>query len=275
MSSSHTASVLALGDAGGAIPARAPVVAPAGSVVAIHPGCRRRRDRRATDRRATESERGAQLLVAGESRRFAAQVHDLIMQDLSYALASARALEDDPALASRITAIVASAERALAGAREVLGDLSARERKPLADVFAESVRAAARDTPLTFQLPSTNGDQPDAATIDALVHIGREAVTNAVKHGHAHEILVVLEHDEEWRLLVTDRGSGFDTAARQGTSVVSDANGTGDFKGPDGANGRDGGFGLESMRRHAQALGGRLSVRSSPGEGTTVEAVLP
>ncbi|HTZ85241.1 MAG TPA: ATP-binding protein [Solirubrobacteraceae bacterium] len=202
-------------------------------------------------------------------------MHDLIMQDLSYALASARALEDDPALASRITAIVASAERALAGAREVLGDLSARERKPLADVFAESVRAAARDTPLTFQLPSTNGDQPDAATIDALVHIGREAVTNAVKHGHAHEILVVLEHDEEWRLLVTDRGSGFDTAARQGTSVVSDANGTGDFKGPDGANGRDGGFGLESMRRHAQALGGRLSVRSSPGEGTTVEAVLP
>jgi signal transduction histidine kinase len=219
--------------------------------VALEPGCRRRHSRRASDRQPAEAGGGSQERAAAESRRFAAQVHDLIMQDLSYALASARALEDDPDLALRVATVVASAERALQGARDVLGDLSTRERKPLAATLEQTVRTAARGTPLTFEVAGEIGAEPDGVTLDALVHIGREAVTNAVKHGHAAEILVVLEHDEEWRLRVADRGCGFDSV------------------------GPHGGFGLDSMLRHAHELGGRLAVTSSPGAGTTVEAVLP
>jgi signal transduction histidine kinase len=36
-----------------------------------------------------------------------------------------------------------------------------------------------------------------------------------------------------------------------------------------------GGFGLQSMHRRAQALGGSLRVTSAPEAGTTVEVVLP
>jgi signal transduction histidine kinase len=198
-----------------------------------------------------EAERASQTHAAAESRRFAAQVHDLIMQDLSYALASARALEDDPALAARVATVVASAERALAGAREVLGDLSTRERKPLAMVLEQTARTAARDTPLAFEVAPGAAAEPDEVTLDALVHIVREAVTNAVKHGGGMKIVVALECDDEWRLRVTDHGCGFD------------------------ATDRNGGFGLDSMRRHAQELGGRLNVTSAAGLGTTVEAVLP
>lgn len=38
---------------------------------------------------------------------------------------------------------------------------------------------------------------------------------------------------------------------------------------------RDGHLGLDSMRERAEAVGGRLTVRSTRGRGTLVQAVLP
>ena len=55
--------------------------------------------------------------LAQERGRIAADVHDLVMQDLAFALAAARTLADDPALAQRALAVVEASERALAGAR--------------------------------------------------------------------------------------------------------------------------------------------------------------
>jgi signal transduction histidine kinase len=212
---------------------------------------RRLSDRRTGDRRA-ETEGASEVSLAQETRRVAADVHDLVMQDLSLALASARQLEDDPAVALRASAVVTAAERALAGAREVLESLSSRNRRPVAQAVEESVRAAARATPFTFDSTKATSDaQPDQATFDALVHIGREAVTNAVKHGRSAAVVVVLEHDDEWRLQIDDDGVGFDPAERST------------------------GFGLESISRHAEALGGRMTVTSARGKGTSVKAQLP
>jgi signal transduction histidine kinase len=212
---------------------------------------RRRSDRRAGDRRA-KSGRAAEVSLSQETRRVAADVHDLVMQDLCLALASARQLEDDPDVALRANAVVTAAERALAGAREVLDSLSGRNRRPVAGAIEESVRSAARATPFTFDATSAPSDsQPDQATFDALVHIGREAVTNAVKHGRAATVAIVLEHRDEWHLQIDDDGRGFDPA------------------------GQSTGFGLESLSRHAQALGGRVVVTSEPGRGTIVSARLP
>ncbi len=51
-----------------------------------------------------------------------------------------------------------------------------------------------------------------------------------------------------------DHGRGFDSARSDG----------------------GGGFGIESMRRHAETLGGSLRIASVPGStGTLVEVVLP
>jgi signal transduction histidine kinase len=36
-----------------------------------------------------------------------------------------------------------------------------------------------------------------------------------------------------------------------------------------------GGFGLTTMRERAQAMGGDLTIRSDPGQGTVVEVNLP
>ena len=95
------------------------------------------------------------------------------------------------------------------------------------------------------------GAKPAHATVDALVHVGREAVTNAVKHANPTLIQVVLQRTDRWRLQVHDDGCGFD------------------------AGHANGGFGLESMKLLAQALGGSVRVASTSDGSTTVEAILP
>ncbi len=203
-------------------------------------------------KRSRAERQTADRALARERRRIAADVHDLIMQDLSLALATARALTDDPACAHQANAVVSAGERALAGARQLLGELAEHDTRPIAQAVEASVRAAARHTPLAFhatRVPSTAElDQP---TRHALVHIAREAVTNAVKHASASTVEVVLEHAGQWRLTVRDDGRGFDEA-------------------PAGE-----GFGLASMRHSAHALGGAVHVGRGSGGGTTVEAVLP
>jgi signal transduction histidine kinase len=237
-----------------------------------------------------------------ERRRIAADVHDLVMQDLALALASARALADEPDVHGRPDAyrqasiVIAAGERALLGARQLLGDLSAMERKPVVEAVEDSVRAAARSTPLNFDASSVPpGVQPDPPTLHALIHIGREAVTNAAKYADPTAIEVLLERDDEWRLRIRDDGRGYDALRREDTRPGRSSLGQSGPRqsgpgqsahawtgGPDPLLGTDdcpdplpGGFGLESMRQCAHALGGSLLLISAPQGGTTVEAVLP
>jgi signal transduction histidine kinase len=204
---------------------------------------------------ALSERRTAARSLEQERRRVAADVHDLIMQDLSLALANARVLLDDPARSSHASTVVSAGERALAGARIVVSGLageSAQSSEPIAQAIEASVHAAARDTRLIFdaaRVPSSA--RPDRPTREALLHIAREAVTNAIKHAGPNAIEVTLEYTGRWRLTVRDEGKGFD-ATRAGN-----------------------GFGLSSMRAHVHALGGVLHVASAAAEGTTIEVVLP
>jgi signal transduction histidine kinase len=207
-----------------------------------------RRDRGTAGRQAMPE------ALADERRRMAADVHDLIMQDLSFALATARTLADDPASAPQASIVVAAGERALAGARDVIDGLVGRDREPVVEAVEAVVLTAARGVPVSFDAEGvTTSAQPDQLTLQTLIHVGREAVTNAIKHADPSLVEVRLVHADEWRLQVRDHGRGFDPAAANG-----------------------GGFGIESMRRHAQTLGGSLRIVGAPGSpGTLVEVVLP
>ena len=89
----------------------------------------------------------------------------------------------------------------------------------------------------------------------ALYFCCMEAVQNAAKHSGATQVTVRLRHVVGgWRLDVVDDGSGFD----QGL-----------------APGREGGAGLMNMRDRLDAVGGRVTVSSEVGRGTTVSAVGP
>jgi signal transduction histidine kinase len=200
--------------------------------------------------------RGARALTR-ERRRVAADVHDLVMQDLSLALANARTLAHEHSGTPRAGLVVSAGERALAGARVLVSGLTEepareREREPIVRAIQASAQAAARSTPLIFDACGVpRSARPNQPTREALVHIAREAVTNATKHAQPNAIEVTLQYTGRWHLRVRDEGNGFDPAG--------------------GANS----FGLTSMRAHAQALGGVLHVSSAAEEGTTVEVVLP
>ena len=199
-----------------------------------------------------KSEIGGAAALAQERRRIAADVHDLILQDLTLAVANARTLANEPDPSHEASVILEAGERALTAARQLVDGLVEADRRPIQDAVESSVRTAARSIPLTFSASGVPARaRPDRQTCDTLVHVAREAVTNAVKHGSPRSLDVRLEFDQAWRLTVRDDGAGFDRDAVPR------------------------GFGLESMRRQAEALGGSLRVVSVPGSGTIVDAVLP
>jgi signal transduction histidine kinase len=193
--------------------------------------------------------------LAQERRQIAADVHDLIMQDLSLALSYARSLARGQGDGSRAELAVGAGERALNGARTLVGDLNQQathDREPIVQAVQTSAQTAARSRRLIFDAAGVpRFASADGPTRAALVHVAREAVTNAAKHANPSMIEVVLRYRGGWRLTVRYEGAGFDAGAANG------------------------GFGLTSMRAHAQALGGALHVMSAAERGTTVEVLLP
>jgi signal transduction histidine kinase len=89
-----------------------------------------------------------------------------------------------------------------------------------------------------------------------LLRIAQEAVTNAVRHAQAGQIDVNLAYGEnEVSLEVRDDGVGFDA-----DEVIN--NGAGHF-------------GLRGLNERAAKMNAALTVRSEPGQGTSVRVVVP
>jgi signal transduction histidine kinase len=91
----------------------------------------------------------------------------------------------------------------------------------------------------------------------AVFRIAQEAINNVARHAQARKAVVALErHNGNLVLEVQDDGRGFEPAALK----------PGDQRG---------GLGLTGMRERAALLGGALELRSRPGAGTLVRAVIP
>lgn len=92
----------------------------------------------------------------------------------------------------------------------------------------------------------------------AIFAIVREAVANARRHSGANEAEITLSFGEgSVQLLVSDTGAGFDTEQAEADSLAR------------------GSLGLVNMRERTEAIGGRLTIQSRSGEGTTVSLTVP
>ena len=97
-----------------------------------------------------------------------------------------------------------------------------------------------------------NTDSPFAVE-ENLLHIGQEALTNALRHAHATRFDTRISFDSEAVYLeLRDNGDGFD---------IHEING--------------GGIGLIGMKERADQIGATIKVRSEPGMGTKITAVSP
>jgi signal transduction histidine kinase len=199
-------------------------------------------------------QRLAGAAVLEERRRVARELHDGLAQELAFISAHSRRLRRGfhPRVVEQLAA---AADRALDESRGAISSLAG----PLGESFDSTIAGAAQEVAhrhgvcLTLKVePSV--DLPPKAR-EAMRRIVREAVANAGRHGEASSVRVdVTNREVTCRLRIVDDGSGFQT-------------------GEEGHETR--GFGLISMRERAAAIGGELHVRSTPGDGTEVEVVLP
>lgn len=111
-----------------------------------------------------------------------------------------------------------------------------------------SEACAARSMKFQLEAPEAGEEVPIGAEVRREVFlVFKEAVINAIKHSGGGCMAVLLASDgRSLRLEVRDDGRGFDPRS------PSD------------------GHGMESMRRRAERIGGRLRVESAPGGGTAV-----
>lgn len=88
-----------------------------------------------------------------------------------------------------------------------------------------------------------------------LLLVLQEAVSNALRHGHAVHVAITVATeapDSRIELTVRDDGQGFVPGTQQGME--------------------QGHFGIEGMRERVERLGGSLEIESTPSGGTTVRA---
>ena len=196
---------------------------------------------------------------SAERTRLAREIHDTLAQDLTaIALQLESALRDVPndgAANARIRTALDVARGSLAQARASVLSLRA---DPLAGRSLSAAIAA-----LTRRLTSETGmrvafherDVPSLPyeTEVELYRIASEALTNARLHANAARIDVELAGERaSLALRIRDDGSGFDPEARD-----------------------DARYGLVGMAERAELIGGALRIDSRPGEGTTIEVVVP
>lgn len=205
------------------------------------------------------------LSVQEEERaRVARELHDQTGQSLSSLLIrlkgieTASSLEDVRHQTEELRSLVAEAlsdvrELAFLMHPSILDDLGlAAALKKDASTFLERFRLN-----VDCHLAAIEKERLPLDIEVTLYRIIHEALTNAARHAQAENVSILVQRREGVVLaIVEDDGKGFDLAAVQSVEV----------------NRR---FGLLSMEERAQLVGGRLTVESSIGRGTTVFVEIP
>jgi PAS domain S-box-containing protein len=203
------------------------------------------------------------LTEARERKRIAADLHDRIGQALALTRIRLGTLKAGTVSARRIESIdetIRLIEVTIREVRTLIFELSS----PL--LYEVGLKAALEQMMEQFQdqhgIPISLEDdgRPKPVSIDGsvvLFQAVRELMVNVVKHADARRIHVSMNRrSDRLEITVQDDGGGFDVGREA-------------FK-----PGRQGGYGLFSIRERLEYLGGSLSVESVPGRGTRAALAL-
>jgi signal transduction histidine kinase len=189
-----------------------------------------------------------------ERRRLERDLHDGAQQqlvaltiNLRLAKALGRSSPDDAA------ELLAEQATAAGDAIDTLARLSAgaQPRVLTEDGLAAALAAAAEVSPIPVHLDLADVGRLEPDVEAAAYYCALEALQNAAKHSRASRIdLQMCALADELLLRISDDGQGLPSGPSTGT-------------------------GLASMHQRAASVNGAVTVRSRPGDGTTVEATLP
>jgi len=225
-------------------------------------------ERRRAETELLETNRQLQSLSASlqnyreeERARIARELHDELGQLLTgirmeVSWLGGRLQPEQERLIDKVASVKGQIDQTIATVRRISSEL----RPLVLDDLGFSAAAAwyvdqfseRTGLPVELSLPDIDPERGDAVAT-ALFRALQESLTNVARHAQAAKVEVRVDFENgAWVLRVRDDGIGF---------------------APKPANSGD--IGLVGMRERAQNLGGRFSVTSAPGEGTTVEIVIP
>jgi signal transduction histidine kinase len=210
--------------------------------------------------RAELAEVSRQAGALAERQRLANEIHDTLAQGFSSILMLVQAADAQLELApgaarTQLDLAAQTARDNLAEARSLVSGLASAQLQ--AGTLTDALRRVATRSgaelgiDASFEIVGPDRALP-AATEVVLLRTGQEALANVRKHASATVVAVRLCYTPgQVRLEVTDDGVGFDP------TVVN------------------GGYGLRGMRGRVAEAGGTVTVRSAPGEGTSVLVEVP
>jgi signal transduction histidine kinase len=194
-----------------------------------------------------------------ERRSISRELHDEVGQTLGTVLLDLGQLAnflppEDTLLKEQIARIKTAAENAVKSIR----DMALLLRPPMLDDLGliPALEWQARETSRRSEMEvEVHADEiPDTLPDEVKIGIYRlvqEALQNAATHAHAKNAKVTIKYDpHEVEVEIADDGVGFQPERTRG-------------------------MGLLGMAERVRQLGGSLDLHSSPGKGTTVDAVLP
>ena len=195
-----------------------------------------------------------------EKARIAREVHDelgqmLTVLKLETSMCELAYAQLDPGLNERLN----SMKKLIAQLFQLVRDVATSLRPPILDAGISSAiewqarRFEARThIPCLVQVPE-HLPPLGAAKEVGLFRILQEALTNVMRHAHAHTVELTLSVEgKDLCLSISDDGQGFVPATGRPTS-----------------------FGVVGMRERVLMLGGTLFLHSVPGEGTTLIVRVP
>jgi signal transduction histidine kinase len=196
-----------------------------------------------------------------ERKRIARELHDSTSQTLTSLMVGLRVLEDSCQQGGPIQA-QAQELRAIAGQTlEEVHSLAMLLRPSILDDMGLSaaLQRLVTDWQARHRIPvdlliHTGSARLSEAVETALYRIVQETLTNIARHAQAREVSVLVERRQEKVVVVVeDDGIGFDPHYyQQGTH-----------------------FGLLGVNERAELLGGKLTIESSPGQGTSIFVEIP
>jgi PAS domain S-box-containing protein len=213
-------------------------------------------------RDVTERKRAEEALREvreAERNRMARDLHDDVLQDLSYTAVSMEIMmieAEGTSLEKRLQEAIDAVRRAAQGLRYAVNDLRLEDEgdRPLPILLERLVErnsAMARGQTLGLYVEEGFPSEPLGKAGVEVLRIVQEALTNARRHSGASNIQVKLRVEEDDLVVeVTDEGRGFAPGAVPGV-------------------------GSRSMRERAIGIGGKVEIESASGQGTRVHLRVP
>jgi signal transduction histidine kinase len=219
-------------------------------------------------RRRLENQRRAKFIFSRqilqsqeeERRRIAVNLHDTLGQNLliikNQSHLAMQTPVDEPTIRNRLHQISEVTVQAIEEVRQITRSLRPYQldRLGLTHAVRAVIKTVSENSPIQF---ASNVDEMDG-TFDkeAEIHIYRiiqEGINNIIKHSGATEATIVVRRAEMMvSISIRDNGRGFDIGL--GTPT---------------------GFGINSIVERVWILGGKSSVESSPGHGTSLLFEIP